>query len=163
MRTPLLRYLLPLTVLVAAPFLGVGGRVYAGYQVPVSVVVHANADSLFSDLTPQADAEAMESASATGDMGGKAEADANDGSSLQTLPLTVHPRGLDFAASPSSDGAGCPAPSGGAETETIGQTPFVAPPPRLNAPALVGVLFLQTTVDQTPPFPSRLFRPPRLS
>lgn len=162
MRTSL-RYLLPLTVLVAAPLLGAGGRAHAGYQAPASVFVHTNADPLFSDLTPQADVEAMESASATGDMGGKAEGDANDGSGVRPSPLACYPRGLDFAASPSSDGAGCPSPSGDTDAETIGQTPLVVPSPRIDAPALVGVLFLQTTVSQPPPFPSRLFRPPRLS
>ena len=158
MRTSL-RYLLPLTVLVAAPLLGAGGRAHAGYQAPASVVLHVNADTLFSDPTPQV--EAMGSTS--GDIGGEAEGDSNNGSDLRPSPLPVYPRGLDFAASPSFDGAGCPSPSGDTDTEVIGQTPLVASAPRIDAPALVGVLFLQTTADQPPPFPSRLFRPPRLS
>src|SRR5262249_49363061 len=63
----------------------------------------------------------------------------------------------------SSGGAGSQSPPGGPGGGGSSQAPAAASPPRTDAPTLVGVVYLETASCRPPPFPSRLFRPPRLS
>jgi hypothetical protein len=154
-----LRFLLPVTLLVAAPLLGVGGRAQAGYLAPVSVAERPHADS-FLDGAPQADSDDMGPAASTnGDFAPDFRSDDNDGQALLTPPAA--PTLAPFGAS--SGDAGSPAPSDGAGAQNTGQPPALTAQPPTDAPALVGALFLQTVLRRPPPFPSRLFRPPRLS
>lgn len=146
-----LRSLLPLTVLVAGPLLGLGGRAQAGYvpQTSLSVGTHA-------DLFGVADAEETESAAADVALPG------------DDLPTRFEPPGLPLQESPSfgliPSGAGSqPSPGAGSGAAGSGHVFAVAALPAADPPALVGVLFLESSAHRPPPFPSRLFRPPRLS
>jgi hypothetical protein len=66
-------------------------------------------------------------------------------------PQVAHSGGASAAPS-ASDGSG---------PQNTGQPPRLAYRPPTDAPALVGVLFLEAILRRPPPFPSRLFRPPR--
>jgi hypothetical protein len=68
------------------------------------------------------------------------------------IPLQDAQQGGAAAAPSASDGPG---------THNTGQLPGLAFRPTTDAPALVGVLYLETTLRWPPSFPSRLFRPPR--
>ncbi len=111
---------------------------------------------------PQADPDDLEAASST-DRGFTREIDLPDadGQALLESPGLPAPGSMLFAAS--SGGAGCQSPVDGAGAGNSSQTLAVASPPPIDAPALVGVLFLKTASRLPPPFPSRFFRPPRLS
>jgi hypothetical protein len=157
-RTVSIRILLPLTILVAAPMLGWGGRAQAGYMTPASVVASTNSNSL-SDGAPQADLDGM----------GASAAAASDGSDSRLLdrqgPMTL-PIGavslLITSGTTSTGAGGQPVPYGPGVGNPNTQT-TVAARPQIDLPTLVGVLFLEESLDRLPPFPSRLFRPPRHS
>jgi hypothetical protein len=159
LRVPL-RSLLLLTLLAAAALLAGGGRARAGYVTPLSLVVRPSAGS-FMVGAPQADSDDMGASSTEEALGQEANAPGDDAPGLLPSPAEWPSAGANFGAS--SGGAGCPSPSDGAGPGNSSQAPALASRPPIEAPALVGVLFLQTTLGQPPPFPSYLFRPPRLS
>lgn len=154
-----LRFLLPLTVLVAAPLLGGGGRALAGYITLASLSERPNADSF--DGAPYANVDDMGTASAADET--VQQTDFHDPQALHPSLFGSQLAELDFGGSWSSGGAGCPSPSGAAGPEYTGQPPALTARPPTDAPALVGVMFLETASRRPPPFPARLFRPPRLS
>jgi hypothetical protein len=152
----LLRFLLPLILLVAAPLLGVGGRAQASFILPHSLAARPNPGS-FLDGTPPADGDAMEaSPSMEGDISQELHWLYKDGE-----PLLISPASAKFGTT--SGGDGCSSPSEGPGSQSTSQSPALTTPPPVDAPALKGVLFLETAQRRPPPFPSRLFRPPRLS
>ena len=153
-----LRFLLPVTLLVAAPLLGVGGRAQAGYLTPTSLADRPQAGSFLSGA-PQADSDDMGAAAST-DMGVTPNSDPNENKDERTLLRSLPAPVSQYSAS--SGGAGAP-PSNGPDTRGGGQPPALTAPPPTEAPDLVGALFLQAAQHRPPPFPSRLFRPPRLS
>jgi hypothetical protein len=154
----LLRYLTPLTMLVAAPLLGVGGVARAGYVMPASLVSCTPA-GLLADGAGSSDFD---------DMGSAAEPDQSnpdidphyDVRDLQRSLCVLPPIGPDAGAS--SGGAGSQAPSGNAGAGASGPLAGVTSRPETDPPMLVGALFLKTALRRPPPFPSRLFRPPRV-
>jgi hypothetical protein len=155
LKVPLLRFLLPLTLLVAAPLWG-GGRARAGYVTPVSLINCPHA-GFFTDGAAPADPDNMEALGASGASG---EPQANEGRLLS--PTEMPSKSLNCGLSPAGAGSQAP-PSSGPDAGGPNQLSFAVYRPSSDAPTLVGVLFLQTTVGQPPPFLSRLFRPPRLS
>jgi hypothetical protein len=149
------RILLPLTFLVAAPLLGWSGRAQAGYVTPVSAVAATHSDSL-ADGGPQMGMDGM----------GASSADSNSGDpqllERQSLKTTA-PGSLAFLTTfgtPSTGAGAPPAPNGPGAGGVNSQT-TVAARPQVDPPTLVGVLFLEEVTRRLPPFPSRLFRPPR--
>jgi hypothetical protein len=154
-RTVISRILLPLTVLVAAPLLGWGGRAQAGYMTPVSAVATTHSDCL-ADCAPQTGMDGMSAASADSDSG--------DSQLLERQSLKATPPGslalLTTFGAPSTGAGAPPAPNGPGAGGVNSQT-TVAARPQVDPPTLVGVLFLEEATRRLPPFPSRLFRPPR--
>jgi hypothetical protein len=155
LRVPLLRFLLPLTVLVAAPLLGVGSRAHAGYVTLVSLVSCPHA-GFFTDGAALADPDDVATLGISNDSG---EPPADDARFL--LPSELPSESLNFGLS--STGAGSQTPPDGPGAGGPNQLPCVASQPPADPPLLVGFLFLDRVSNQPPPFPSRLFRPPRLS
>jgi hypothetical protein len=148
-------YLLALTILVVAPLLGVGGRAQVGY---VSLASLANPSPGIFSATELGQANPDELGAATA----SSDADINrpdDGKNLQTILFALSPTSLD--ASASSTGAGNQIPPNNSGPGGASQYPAATPRPPVDAPALVGILFLQTVSCMPPPFPSRTFRPPR--
>jgi hypothetical protein len=156
LRVALLRFLLPLTLLVAVPLWGGGGRARAGYVTPV-YLVSCPQGGFFTDGIAPADPDNME---ALGESGASSEPQANDIWFL--TPTEMPSKSLICGLSPAGAGSQAPPPSG-PDAGGPNQLPCPVCRPPADTPALVGVLFLQTTLGQPPPFPSRLFRPPRLS
>jgi hypothetical protein len=153
-----LRFLLPVTLLVAAPLLGVGGRAQAGYLAPTSLADQPRGDSFLAGA-PQTEPDDMGAAAST-DTGITPNSDPNENKDERTLLRSLPAPGSPFGAS--SGGAGAPPPSNGPGAQG-GQAPALTARPPADAPALVGALFLEAAQRRPPPFPSRLFRPPRLS
>lgn len=152
-----LRFLLPLTVLVAAPLLGLGDRARAGYIAPLSVA-HLNPDS-FSAGVSQAGRDEIGASSSTEESVCQ-EADRHSDIALTLPPLTAWPSAAALLGA-SSGGMGSPPSPNNPGTASSSQPPALASRPPADVPALVGVLFLETASRMPPPFPSRLFRPPR--
>jgi hypothetical protein len=151
--------LLPLTALAA--LLAVGGNAHAGFVTPGFLVGRPNADS-FMNSDPQADPDEMGAASTT-DQNSVQEIDLPGADGAAHLESPGLPTSGSDLFGVSAGGAGCPSPDDGAGAGNSSQSPALATPPPLNAPVLVGVLYLKTALRMPPPFPSRLFRPPRLS
>jgi hypothetical protein len=153
-----LRFLLPLAVLAAAPLVGVGGRAQAGYMAPASLVDRPHADSFAGGAT-QAGADEM----GAGADGFRLDADPqrDDGPARLESPALPPPGYAAFGHG--ANGAGSqPAPDGPGGGGS-GHVPAATSRPAAEAPAPAGVLFLESSAHRPPPFPSRLFRPPRLS
>jgi hypothetical protein len=151
--------LLPLTALAA--LLAGGSHAHAGFVTPDSLVGRPNADS-FMNSTPEADLDEMGAASTTG-QNSVQEIDLPGADRAAHLESPGLPPSGSLLFGVFSGGAGCSSPDQGAGAGNSNQAPAAATPPHLNAPVLVGVLFLKTALRMPPPFSSRLFRPPRLS
>jgi hypothetical protein len=156
-----LRFLLPLVVLAATPWLGVSGFAWAGFVTPVSLAARPQIDS-FLDLISQADIGDIGAACSAGEFVPPSDFESNDLQVFHPSPFGTRAHGLDFAALPSSHGADCPSPPADSEPEATSQTPALISHPPHDTKAVVGFLFLETALRRPPPFPSRLFRPPRL-
>ena len=150
------RILAPLTLLVAWPL--AGGAARAGFDTPVSLISRPSADLFGDAIAPQAAFDDMTTASSTDQSDSEADALRQDANSFFQL-LTASPSanlnpgastGAGSQSAPSDGGAG------GASNLFALSSRFTT-----DAPALVGVIFLQTASRMPPPFPSRLFRPPR--
>jgi hypothetical protein len=154
-RTVTSRILLPLTILVAAPLLGWGGRAQAGYVAPASLLVSTAADYL-SNGAPQADLDGMGAA--------PADSEASDSRLLDHQGPVPLPCGslslMTTSCAPTTGAGGQPAPNGPGAGGVNSQT-TLASRSQIDPPTLVGILFLDEVLHRLPPFPSRLFRPPR--
>ncbi len=158
MRSWKYRILLPLTWLVAAPLLGWGGYARAGFDTAVALVGRPHADSFTGDRGSQAASAEMESGESNSDV------DLHRQDAKDLLQALYAPSSAGVYFGPSSTGAGgVPGSSSGSVTGGFNPLPTVASRPATDAPTLAGFLFLQAAARQPPPFPSRLFRPPRLS
>ena len=151
------RFLMPLTMLVVAPLLGVGGVARAGYVTPLSLVSRTPA-TLFADSAAPADCDDMGSAAASGESNPEIDPP-EDARDLQRCLYVLPATGPNAGAS--STGAGAQAPAGASGTGSSNPLPGVVSRPQTDTPVLVGSLFLETVLRRSPPFPSRLFRPPR--
>lgn len=151
MRSWSTRILLPLTWLVAAPLMGWGGHARAGFDSSAVLVGRPHADSFTDNGGPQAASAEV----GPGESSFSIEPRRQDAKVLQALYASSS-AGFHFGAG--SMGAASSGPSAG------GFSPFpsVSSRPRIDGATLAGVLFLQAVARQSPPFPSRLFRPPRL-
>ena len=158
MRTPLLRYLLPLALLVAVPLLDGYGRARAGYITPASLVSCPHSD--FTDNSFPAYAEDMGPAATASDSGDGIDSRRDDNRLLPS-PSELLTGSLNSGLT--STGAGSQTPPDGPGAGGSNQLPCVASQPLADAPLLVGFLFLDRASNRPPTFPSRLFRPPRLS
>jgi hypothetical protein len=158
LRVPL-RSLLPLTVLAAAALLAGPGRAHAGYVTSLSSLSRPHGDSFLADAA-SADADETGAAAEPSDCATEISPP-NDNDNLFRQSPFLAPSATDQFGAPST-GAGSP-PSGSAGVGASQQCPAAASTPRVDAPVLVGVIFLETASRRPPPFPSRLFRPPRLS
>jgi hypothetical protein len=148
-----LRYLLPLTVLVAAPVVGVGGRAQAGY-VSLGSGVSPTPSTFFSDAGGLGAFDEIGGATAGAS---QPRARSLDGSrDRDKLPHVLPPAHLGRGASTTGTGSSAP-PSNFGPNSLVA----VASRPETDPPMLVGGLFLQAVMRRPPPFPSRLFRPPR--
>jgi hypothetical protein len=149
-----LRYLLPLTVLVAAPVLGIGGRAQAGYVSPGSCV-SPTPSTFVTDAGGLGAVNDLGAATGAGTSPSRVEPlDGSKGRS--TLPLVLPPAHLGRGASTTGTGSSAP-PSNFGPNSLVA----VASRPETDPPLLVGGLFLQAVERRPPPFPARLFRPPR--
>jgi hypothetical protein len=153
-----LRFLLPLTVLVVAPLLGMGGRAQAGYDAPVSLD-RPSADSFL--IAPQLDSNDLGAAAPSDESGLEPYQPRDDAPVRPDSPYLSQSGSPIFGAA--SPGANAPSPSHTAGAQGGSHTPALASQSSSDAPTLVGVLFLKAASHRPPPFPSRLFRPPRLS
>ncbi len=137
--------------------MGLGGRARAEYDA-AAFIGRPSAGS-FLDGLPQADPDDMGASSWT-QVTPSQEVDApgDNAPALLPQPAAGPLAAADYGAS--SGGMGSPSPDG-AGTGSGGQPPALTSRPQSDAPALVGVLFLETASRMPPPFPSRLFRPPR--
>jgi hypothetical protein len=151
------RFLSPLALVVAAPLLGLGGSARAGYLAPVSLVSRTPVGA-FSDGLSQSNGDDGASAPASDE----STPDINppyDGSDPQSPSYGPAFAGLSptyFGA-----GAGSPGPSFDSGPGSSSPMPGVVTRPETDAPALAGTLFLESADRRPPPFPSRIFRPPR--
>jgi hypothetical protein len=156
-RNRMFRILLPLTLLVAWPL--AGGAARAGFDTPVSLVSRPSAELFGDAIAPQAAFDDTTTASSADTPDSEVDSARQDANSFFQL-FTASPSANLNAGAPST-GAGSQSPpsDGGA----AGMSNLFALASRLttDAPALVGVLFLQTASRMPPPFSSRLFRPPR--
>jgi len=143
LRTPSLRTLTPLAVLAAALLLGWGGQARAGYVTTASL----------------ADDPGMAGASQTALDATSAESP-SDGEQILLPSAWTSPSALLHSDAPTTGAGGQPAPDGPGAGGPHSQT-TAASRPQVDPPTLVGVLFLGDTERRPPPFPSRLFRPPR--
>lgn len=82
---------------------------------------------------------------------------------LSQLKSPLRPPWGKVAVVPTSSGMGSQPSPGGSGAGNSSQVLSATSSPPLEAPTLVGVLFLENASHRPPPFPSRLFRPPRLS
>jgi hypothetical protein len=147
------RYLLPLSALLAAPLLGGGGFARAGFVVPTSAINRPHIAFLSNDAPP-ADLDNTSMAVASEEGRGHVEFQ-RDGGEEVPPSLRPHP-----GAAPTS-GAG-QSSSGGPGAGGSYQHPAAADRPQSDPTVVVGFLFLEEGSRRPPPFPSRLFRPPRL-
>ncbi|HVS40493.1 MAG TPA: hypothetical protein VMS17_33355 [Gemmataceae bacterium] len=148
MRTVTTRILLPLTVLVAGPLMGWGGFARAGYVAPESQVAAPHADGVMN-------ANGAETAAMPADPRG------DDGPAQIRSPWGSLSALLN-AGAPSTGASGQPTP-GGPGAGASGPQPSLVSRPQTDPPAVAGVLFLEEVQLRLPPFPSRLFRPPRVA
>ncbi len=149
-----LRILLPLTWLVAAPLLGWGAHARADFDTPAALVGRPHADSFTDNEGPQAASSEMGSAAMSGESSSSVDLLVQDAKVLEAL---YAPSSAGFRFGAGSTGAGSSGPSAGG----FSPLPSVASRPQIDRTTLAGVLFLQAVARQSPPFPSRLFRPPR--
>jgi hypothetical protein len=154
-RIPFPRSLLALTVLVSSPLLGGGGCAQAGYIAPVALVQCPHAD-FTTDSDSQTSRDDLGATGTASEPSDEIDWDRNDRNGV--LPLPRESYSPDLNANPSSTGAGSQAPSGAGGSN---QPPALASPLQTAMPVLIGALFLVTVSRRPPPFPSRLFRPPR--
>ena len=159
LRNPL-RFLFALTLVVAAPFLGLCSRAQAGYIAPLSLASQPTTN-LFTTGVAQPDADDAASAAAPAEPNSDIDRRPDDRKDPQALQYALPPARPD--ASGFSTGAGSQTVPTNAGTGAASQPPATATRPQTDAPVLVGVLFLETVERRPPLFPSRLFRPPRLS
>ena len=158
MRTRVLRILMPLTLLVACPL--AGGAARAGYDAPVSLVSRPSADFFGDAVAPQAALD-DDTTSAASPGRPDSEIDSPLQDTKDFLQLLTSSPSANLNPGPSSTGAGSQSPPGDGGAAGTSNLPAVASRPQTDAPVLVGTLFLKTVLRWPPPFPSRLFRPPR--
>jgi hypothetical protein len=144
-----LQFLLTTFMLAALALLADGGRAQAGY-VTLSAGYQAHTDS-FLNGSSEADL----------DFGQPDDLPQDDAQSQLKSPL-LPPWGK-VAFVPVANGMGSQPSPGGSGAGSSSPVPAATSCPQLEAPALVGTLFLESASHRPPPFPSRLFRPPRLS
>jgi hypothetical protein len=157
LRNRVFRILMPLTLLVACPL--AGGVARAGYDTPISFVSRPSADSFGDALAPQAEFDDMTTASSSGQPDSEIDLSRQDANGFFQLLTNSPPANLNLGAA--STGVGGQSSPGDAGAAGANNFPAVASRPQTDAPILVGVLFLDAVLRRPPPFPSRLFRPPR--
>ena len=151
------RILVPLTLLVAWPL--ASGAARAGFDTPVSLVSRPAADIFGDAVAPQTAFDDMTTASSADQSDSDVDTLHPDANSFFQLLASSPSANLNPGASSTGAGSQSPPSDGGAG----GASNLFALSSRLttDAPALVGVIFLQTASRMPPPFSSRLYRPPR--
>jgi hypothetical protein len=151
-------FLWSLTLLLGAPLLGAGSHAQAGYMTPGFPGVRPQA-SPFLGAALQPGAEEL-GGTAGPDEGRQETAQQHDPRQDQQTPHSL----LRFGQASfdhSSGGAGAQGPPGGPGGGGSSKAPAAASLPQTDAPTLVGIVYLESGSRRPPPFPSRLFRPPR--
>jgi hypothetical protein len=156
-RNRMFRILVPLTLLVAWPL--AGGAARAGFDTPVSLISRPSADIFGDAVAPQATFEETTTASSAGKPDSEIDLSRQDANSFFQMLTSSPSANLNPGAS--STGAGSQSPPGDSGAAGVSNLFALASRLTTDAPALVGVLFLQTASRMPPPFSSRLFRPPR--
>jgi hypothetical protein len=149
MRSPACQLVLALATLLVGPLLGFGGRASANYLVrtPPGPATVSLADL---DILPQ-----------TGGWGETGTSETDPARKIDPQPTHTLPLG-DLWAGLSNSGAGCGSPSSaGGSVGASGPAAAVSVPVTLPPLLLVRRLYFEDVCCRPPPFPSRLFRPPR--
>ncbi len=151
------RFRLPSIVLIVAPLLGLGGSARAEYD-PAAFIGRPSVGS-FLDGLPQGDPDDMGASAWTQEASfQEVNAPGDNAPALLPQPTAGPSAAADYGTSFGGQGSSS---SDDLENGSGGQSPALTTRPPVDVTALIGVLFLQSASHMPPPFPSRLFRPPR--